>query len=210
MTDYSEEYWQKKVRKYVTEDWAQQPSPFARLVKSYISGSRVLELGTGAGQDGLWFKAQGCDVVLSDGTDEMVDYLKSIGGDETRFVKFDITGDFPFNDASFDAVYAQLVIHYFDDETTKHIISEIQRVLAPGGVVALMVNSTKDPEYSELLVNADGLVKTNGITKRFFSKESFAPFVDSFEELLFDNEGRTPKDDAVNNSGMIQFIGRKK
>ena len=43
-----------------------------------------------------------------------------------------------------------------------------------------------------------------------FSKESLEPFVKDFEPLLFDENGRTPKDDAVSNSGMIQFIGRVK
>lgn len=210
MNNYPERYWQKKVQKYIAEDWSQKPSPFARLVEPYITGTKILELGTGAGQDGLWFKSKGFDVVLSDGTNSAFDHIKNLGGKDTKLVEFDITEKFPFNDASFDAVYAQLVIHYFDNETTKRIISEIQRVLAPGGIVALMVNSTKDPEYDKSLVNKDGLIEVGGITKRFFSKGSFAPLVSDFEGLLFNEEGRTPKDDVVDNSGMVQFIGRKK
>lgn len=208
MTNYSEEYWQKKIKKYIAEDWSSKPSPFAQLVESYITGKRVLELGTGAGQDGLWFKSKGFDVVLSDGTDDAFGYIKDLGGSDTQLVKFDITKKFPFEDGSFDTVYAQLVIHYFNDETTKHIISEIQRVLGSGGIVALMANSTKDPEYDEALVNKEGLIEVNGITKRFFSKETFASFLGNFEEIIFDEKGRTPKDDAVSNSGMVQFIGR--
>lgn len=207
---YSKEYWDNKIQKYKQEDWSRNPSPFARLVLPYISGENILELGTGAGQDGLWFAHEGKKVVMSDATDFNFREIKKHAKDGVELVKFDITHTFPFKDKSFDAVYAQLVIHYFDNETTKFIFSEIYRVLRDGGVVALMVNSIDDPEYDKSIANGEDIVVMQGIPKRYFSVESLTPFVENFEAILFSNKGCTPKDDAVNNSGMIQFIGSKK
>ena len=206
---YNPEYWNSKIQKYKQEDWAQRPSPFAKLVLPYISGENILELGTGAGQDGLWFATQGKDVVMSDATDNNFGEIKKQAKDSVELVRFDITQTFPFEDKSFDAVYAQLVVHYFNNEITELIFSEMNRVLKKGGVIALMVNSVNDPEYDKSVASDEDIIITKGLSKRYFSIESFKPFVKEFEVLLFDNNGRTPKDDAVNNSGMIQFIGKK-
>lgn len=207
---FNSEYWNNKIQKYKQEDWALSPSPFAKLVWLYITGEDILELGTGAGQDGLWFATQGKKVVMSDATDYNFEELKKQSKDSVELVKFDITQTFPFEDKSFDAVYAQLVVHYFNDETTEFIFSEMYRVLKDGGVIALMVNSVNDSEYDKSIASSEDIIITKGLSKRYFSVESLMPFVKDFEVLLLDNKGRTPKDDAVDNSGMIQFIGRKR
>jgi ubiquinone/menaquinone biosynthesis C-methylase UbiE len=210
---YNSDYWSKKVESYFEEDWAHQPSPFSQEVSRFIKPkSTLLELGTGAGQDGLWFAERGQDVTLSDGVDGSFDSIQNTarnkGLNNISLVKFDLTGTFPFPDSSFDVVYAQLVLHYFNDNAMSQIVNEIYRVLNPGGVFAMMANSQKDEEYNPDVVE-DNLINIKGISKRFFTTESLKPFVRNFEELLLDENGRTPKDDAVNNSGMVRFIGRK-
>ena len=40
---------------------------------------------------------------------------------------------YPYADESFDVVYGNLCLHYYDDETTKQIVVESLRVLKPGG-----------------------------------------------------------------------------
>lgn len=207
---FNQKYWENKIKKYKQEDWSHNPSPFAKLVLPYISGKNILELGAGAGQDGLWFAHEGKRVVMSDATDANFEEIKKQAKGNVELIKFDITDTFPFKDKSFDAVYAQLVIHYFDNRTTEFIFSEISRVLKEGGVVALMVNSVNDPEYDKSKSNSEDIVVMQGISKRYFSVESLTPFVKNFEAILFNNKGCTPKDDVVNNSGMIQFIGCKK
>ncbi len=208
---YNKDHWKKKIAGYFNEDWSSLPSPFVQLSQPYFKpGGRVLELGTGAGQDGLWLETQGFDVVLSDGDDEVFDQLQAKSHKHTRPVTFDITEKFPFADSSFDVVYAQLVLHYFNDEIMYKIMNEIKRVLADDGVLACMVNTVEDPEYKETPNDGSGIIETKGLTKRFFNKASLAQFVEEFNQLLFNEEGRTPKDDAVSNSGMVQFIGRIK
>ena len=43
----------------------------------------------------------------------------------------DVLMPFEIDDASLDVVYAHLILHYFDNDTMKRIISEISRVLKP-------------------------------------------------------------------------------
>lgn len=206
---YNAEYWQKRIPQYLSSDWSHEPSPFARIVKNHLAiGSKILELGTGAGQDGSWFKKQGFEVLLTDGDDAAFEEILARSGGELDLLKVDISQDLPFEDNSFDAVYAQLVLHYFNDETTRAILKEIKRVLKPGGILACMVNSTDDPEYDASAEDGAHLLEVKGLVKRYFTKESFAPFVGDYEPLLFNAEGKTAKDSEANTFGMIQFIGK--
>ncbi len=209
--DYNPDHWKEKIPKYLAEQWSNRPSPFVQIAAKYFKpNAKVLELGTGAGQDGMWLNSKGYEVVMTDGDDIAFDQIKQRANSEVDVRLLDLTNSFPFEDSSFDAVYSQLVLHYFDDEMMHSIIQEIKRVLKPGGVLACMVNSTSDPEYDEKLEDSQGLINVGGLIKRYFTVETFKPFVKDFEPTIFDTNGRTPKDDAVKTSGMIQFIGSLK
>lgn len=210
MTDYDSKYWKKKIFYYSSTDWVHEPLPFAIEAEKYFSGKRILELGAGAGQDSIWFDFKGYDVTVSDGEDSFFDEMKSKTSQRASFAAFDITQPFPFEDSSFDVVYAHLVLHYFNDETMKQIVSEIRRVLVKGGVVACMVNSVNDPEFELSKADKDNIMNINGLKKRFFSKESLEHYFGDFEIILCDEMGRTPKDDALDTTSLVRLIGRLK
>ena len=214
MEKYNFGHWSKRITQYLNEEWSKHPSPFVKMVATYIpENASVLELGTGAGQDGLWLATKAKNVTLTDGDtvafDEIAKRAKSMGLKNVELKTQDLQMPLDFPDNSFDVVYSQLVIHYFDNPTMERIMSEIYRVLKPGGVIACMVNSTNDPEYDAKLAGKDGLINVNGLIKRYFNLETFEQFTTKYKKLVFDMNGRTPKDDAVNTSGMVQFIGRK-
>lgn len=214
---YDQAYWDKKIQSYASEEWVKDPSPFARLVLARLKpGGTVLELGAGAGQDGLWFAENGQLVIATDATNN---YFEKIGDrirvcDDNISERYDlrtldVTKPFDIPSESVDAVYAHLILHYFDDETMKIIMREIERVLKTGGIFACLVNTQDDEEYDSKLADENDIIVQRGIAKRYFNTESLSKFTKNFETLLLDNKGRTPKDDAVGNSGMIQFIGKK-
>lgn len=209
---YPNEHWIGKIKDYASKSWAGKPSPFAIEVQKLLQPeSSVLELGTGAGQDAIFFARNGSNVVATDATDQYFSAIIAQAEPDSKkritFKQLDVTSSFTFEDNSFDIVYAHLVLHYFEDKEMKIIVGEIERVLKPGGLVAIMVNSINDEEYDESRAN-NGIIKDK-ITKRYFSLDSLKQFLNNFEVVLADDQGRTPKDDAVGNSGMIRFIGKK-
>ncbi len=208
--DFNRQYWDKKIQGYQEEAWSHQPTPFARTVARYLPDhAEILELGTGAGQDAVWFLSQGHNVTATDATEAAFDAIRG-QAPTVQLQTLDITNPLPFPNESFDAVYAHLVLHYFDDHTTQVIYAEIRRVLKPGGLVAVLVNSDKDPEFDSTHADKAGITQVKGISKRFFSVASLRPYTAAFDQLLLDDEGSSVKDDAKNTFGLIRFIGKKR
>lgn len=212
--DYNAAHWSKKLQKYLGAAWSHQSSPFAQDVVAYLpKNTRLLELGAGAGQDGLWLAAQVSHVTITDARDSGFSEIKRRAQAKNianiDLATLDITNMFPFKDSTFDCVYAQLVLHYFDDAMTYQIMQEIRRVLKTGGIFACTVNSVNDPENTSFVKSQEQLVNVGGLMKRFFDLEGFKKFIDGYEVLLYDMNGTSPKDDAKNTYGLVRFIGRK-
>ncbi len=110
---------------------------FARFEAS--RGLDVLEVGVGAGTDFVQWarcgaRARGIDFTQSAVrlTRERLE-LESLPGD----VQVADAEELPFDDASFDIVYAYGVIHHTPN--TRKAVAEIYRVLRPGGRARIMI-----------------------------------------------------------------------
>jgi glycosyltransferase involved in cell wall biosynthesis/ubiquinone/menaquinone biosynthesis C-methylase UbiE len=116
------------------------------------AGEQVLEVGGGMGTDLAQFAKHGAivtDVDLSEGHLQHAREnfrLRSLTG---RFVHHDAES-LPFDDNTFDLVYSNGVIHHTPN--TSRAVSEIFRVLKPGGRVIAMVYAENSLQYWRNLV----------------------------------------------------------
>jgi SAM-dependent methyltransferase len=206
--------WSKLHDRYKTQDWSEKPSIFAETAVTYFpSKGRILDLGAGLGQDSRFFAEQGYEVVSTDLKNETLkERYQTLPVDVQRQIsvdKVDLRKEIPFEDASFNVVYAHLSLHYFDHETTIRLVEEIQRVLKPGGVFAFFVNSIHDPQYGTGKKIEDNYFYVEDKAKRFFSVESVRSLTRHFDVILLDDSGETYKDQAKGVHGLIRFIGTK-
>ena len=103
------------------------------------AGLKVLEIGCGLGTDGAQFAKAGADYTGVDLTEAAVELARK------RFELTDLHGKFQTADAenlefpndSFDLVYSHGVLHHTPD--TERAVSEIHRVLRPGGRAVVML-----------------------------------------------------------------------
>jgi SAM-dependent methyltransferase len=203
--------WDSIHQRYVRQDWIHKPSIFAQWAVQYFPAQgTILELGAGQGQDSAYFAALGHRVLSTDFSSEALRLSQVSGMPLVTLRQLDMTQPFPFEDASFSVVYAHLSVHYFDSAATKRLFSEIRRVLIAGGIVALLVNSTDDPEYGTGTRMEDDLFEVSeGFVKRFFSTASMEKFTEDFERVILDNHGEAYKDNEIGVKKLIRFVGRK-
>lgn len=203
------------VNKYAKADWIDKHTIFVEQVKDHFpTEGKLLELGAGHGQDTRYFAGMGYEVVATDFSEEALRFnrekLHEDLSQKVSFHQVDMSQSLPFEDEHFDVVYSHLAVHYFTKVVTQALFDEIYRVLKPGGVVALLTNSTSDPEYGTGEMIEEDMYLLNGeVIKRFFSVETMLEYTTKFETVLLDNQGTTHKDSAIGVYNLIRYVGRK-
>jgi ubiquinone/menaquinone biosynthesis C-methylase UbiE len=99
-----------------------------------LRGQHLLEVGCGLGYDSLEFLKRGVRVTAIDLTPTAVRLARrhfEIEGVEPEDVRVETALDLGFPDDSFDAVWANGVLHATGD--TRRAVAEVRRVLRPGG-----------------------------------------------------------------------------
>lgn len=110
-----------------------------------LSGSRIIDVGSGPGRDGLMFKQAGKEVVCVDASEAMVK-LSSERGLESILAEFD---HLPFQDGSFDGAWSYTALLHVPKKSMDTPLKEISRVLKPSGVFALGLIEGDTEEYKE-------------------------------------------------------------
>lgn len=96
--------------------------------------NEILDLGCGIGADTLYLLERGYNVLSCDFS---VEALKSIENNipNSKTLYLDMMKKFPIADKKYSLIIADLSLHYFNNETTIHIMKEIKRILKDGGVL---------------------------------------------------------------------------
>ncbi|MGO3528790.1 class I SAM-dependent methyltransferase [Glutamicibacter arilaitensis] len=103
-----------------------------------VAGRRMLDAGCGAGPLLEKLQNRGAKVTGFDASPAMVELARQRLGGDADIVVADLGRRLPFADESFDDVTASLVFHYLQDWAGA--LSEVRRVLRPGGRLMLSVN----------------------------------------------------------------------
>jgi ubiquinone/menaquinone biosynthesis C-methylase UbiE len=111
-----------------------------------LPGARALDVATGGGHTALYLAGRGLVVTASDISPAMLDSASRLAAErglsiETRLHEAE---NFPYPDASFDLVTCRVAAHHFSDRSA--FLSEVARVLKPGGHFLLIDGSIPDGE----------------------------------------------------------------
>lgn len=112
-----------------------------------VRGRRVLDAGCGSGPLAEALRAKGAIVTSFDSSPAMVELARQRLGEDADLQVADLSRPLPYADGSFDDVVVSLVLHYLEDWTAP--LSELRRVLKPGGRLLLSVNHPRILESSD-------------------------------------------------------------
>ena len=127
MKEYFEELWQA-----LPEELEPPHFELRRrfLLQAVRAGDRALDLGCGDGGFTAVLADAGADVVGAEVAQEALERARRVHHG-LRFELVAVDGPLPFGDQAFDLVWASEVIEHVAD--TSRWLSEVRRVLAPGG-----------------------------------------------------------------------------
>jgi SAM-dependent methyltransferase len=158
-------------------DWGEQWTwPFIPRLRA-AGARRVLELGSGTGNDAARLVGSGFEVVALDFSREALDVARRKYGNQVDFRLADLAEPLPFAEASFDAVMSNVALHMFSDAVTRSVFAEIRRVLRPGGLFLFHVNALDDrplrARWRAVLreLEPNYVLEEVGQTVRFFPRE---------------------------------------
>ncbi len=133
-----DEYWKDHINKELDDDFLLEE------YEEYLGKSGTcLDLGCGIGQYTKKFMDYGYEVTSADISKIALDVVREFN---PNVVNVDMREPLPFEDESFDIVFANLSIHFFSDADTKNLISEIKRVLKKDGLFIGSVNAIQGLE----------------------------------------------------------------
>lgn len=135
-TDTAHRYWNDQwASADATSKWAKAEREVLDHAGTLPEGARVLDLGAGIGRHALVFAAMGFRVAALDAAPQSLTSIQQ-AADQAGLTLDLVQGmmtDLPFDDASFDHVLSWNVIYHGDEGVVRRCISEIARVLRPGG-----------------------------------------------------------------------------
>lgn len=102
-----------------------------------VAGMRILDAGCGSGPTASAMIERGAEVSGFDLSTAMIEIARR-ALPETDLRVHDLADPLPWDDASFDVAVASLVLHYLPDWSGP--LSELRRVLKPGGRLLVSVN----------------------------------------------------------------------
>jgi len=112
-----------------------------------VRGRRVLDAGCGSGPLTEALRAKGALVTGFDSSTAMLELARQRLGEDVDLQVADLSQPLPYADGTFDDVVCSLVLHYLKDWTAP--LSELRRVLKPGGRLLLAVNHPRILEASD-------------------------------------------------------------
>jgi SAM-dependent methyltransferase/8-oxo-dGTP pyrophosphatase MutT (NUDIX family) len=200
--------------KYAASDWIDKSSIFAGTAITYFPKTgKILELGAGQGQDSRFFAENGYEVTSTDLEQGALGLSEEKTSKELQSLislrQLNLQDELPFENESFDVIYAHLSLHYFDNETTDRLFDEVYRVLRRGGTFAFLVNSTSDPEYGQGRQLEPDYFQIGKLAKRYLSVKTARTLTQYFDTTLLDNQGETYKDAAKDIHNLVRYIGTK-
>ena len=134
----------------------------------------LLELGAGQGRDTLLFVTAGLKVTAVDYAAPGLGQIAakaaaSVPDARLTTVEADVRRPLPFDDESFDAVYAHMLLCMaLSTPELESLAAEIRRVLRPDGLLVYTVRNTTDAHYGAGVDHGDDMFEMGGFIVHFF------------------------------------------
>ena len=149
------------------------------LKLNYQEGSKILDVGCGAGRNLKWFYKNNYEIFGIDISEDDITYCKEVYQKQSNHFKLASAQEIPFSDNFFDHVVCNAVLHFANDSVhfTK-MFKELIRVLDSKGTLFIRTASNFGLEYTAEHIS-NGVYKLPDGSQRFLITKDF---IENLEE----------------------------
>lgn len=184
---------QRFAKKFSRLTDANEREEFAEFIE-LLAGTRVLDLGCGAGEHAQYFASHGLDVTCVDLSEEMINICKKRGLDARQMDIEDL--DFP--DASFDGIWAVTSLLHIPKKRIGRVVEQLHRIMRADAVLYVCV---KQGEGERFVKDADAETKRYFV---FYEPEELRSHFSEFFEVI------ETRKTALGSTTFLQVFFRRK
>ncbi|WP_328369606.1 class I SAM-dependent methyltransferase [Streptomyces sp. NBC_00457] len=175
------------------------PAVYAAELFRRTGAHEVLELGAGHGRDALYFAREGFAVHATDFSAEGLEQLSARAagsGLSVTTTVHDVRETLPLPDASEDGVFAHMLLCMaLSTEEIHALVTEVRRVLRPGGAFVYSVRHIGDAHYGAGVSHGDDIFEHGGFAVHFFDRTLVEELAEGWEgvDVYAFEEGELPR-----------------
>ncbi len=139
---------------------------------------RVLDLGCGDGNSAIFFRKYfpGCEYTGLDTSEVSITVANARKLEGLAFSHYDGL-NLPLSTDSFDIVFIACVLHHIDSKNHQELLTEVQRVLKPGGRLYIFEHNPFNPITRRIVkkcpFDEDAVLLSSSYTKRILEELKF-------------------------------------
>lgn len=153
----------------------------------------VLDLGCGAGRHSVFLAEHGFNISGIDASPSGIEITKSRLEAKSLTGKFEVGNIYdklPFSDNAFQAVVSTQAMHHNTIENIRGLIKELERVLAPNGIIFITVSKEQKPGDQEIAPKT--FIPTGGSEKDlphyYFGEDGLAEEFADFDVKIWEEQ----------------------
>lgn len=181
------------------------PTKLAKLAQTQIKENKIysiLELGCGQGRDSIFFSQFGHNVNAFDISPIAIEFINKtkdlLGITSLTPSVFDIEKPLEFNEDSFDLIYSNLALQFFELEKLNQIFNNVAKVLKKKSPFIFSTKKIGDKYYNFGTKVNENAFEYKGIIRYFYDAEQLKDLLsEKFDILQFDAAEHTNLDSTV-------------
>ena len=175
---------------------------FAKTIIEENNISTLLELGCGQGRDSLFFANFVSNVTSVDISENAINFVKKTKNERnlTNLDLFvhDIKKPLNFLDKSFDMVYSNLALQFFDINQLKEIFSNISEIMSNDSFFIFSTKKPGDKYFNFGKKISENSFQYKDITRYFFEKSQIKYLLEqNFKIISFEEDEHQNPDNTI-------------
>jgi len=171
------------------------PTKLAEMAYALIKDSHtknILEIGCGQGRDAIFFSEKGFLVETFDISENAIKFVnktkESFNLKNLNAIVHDVNKIFPYHIKSFDFIYSNLALQFFDIDSLENIFDNIYRVMKDDATILFSTKKKGDKYYDFGTKINEHAFEYKGITRYFYDRTVLEQILKQKFEILNFNE----------------------